>query len=296
MKAEDLLSKKSLVCQYLSYRKHYLSSYSFVNLFAWVDFFDFEFREIDGNLCIFAQNNVGRFLYFPPLGKVVSLQAVKESFAFMKESRVARIENVGEADLKNFPDTKYRRQPKAYEYCYYKKDLVALKGNLFKSKRSSYNQFVKNHKAKVVSYEPKMLADCLALYKTWKANRTAKYKEEEIFCHMLEENERVHERILKHVRELDLEARVVVVQNKIKAYSVGYALNDQTFCVLFEIADLLLTGLAVYIFREFCADPKLKAYSFINVMDDFEMKQVAQTKLSYNPILLLPSYSVTPKT
>jgi hypothetical protein len=42
-----------------------------------------------------------------------------------------------------------------------------------------------------------------------------------------------------------------VAHNDICAYTFGYALNEDIFCVLFEVADLSLTGLPVYILPSF---------------------------------------------
>ena len=77
------------------------------------------------------------------------------------------------------------------------------------------------------------------------------------------------------------------------AYTFGYPLNEQTFCVLFEIADLFCSGLGVFIFREFCRDAALTPYKFINVMDDFELNNIQRTKDSYRPVVLFPCYVVS---
>ena len=42
--AFDLLEKKSLVEQYLQETEQRLSSFSFVNVYAWKDFFDFDLK------------------------------------------------------------------------------------------------------------------------------------------------------------------------------------------------------------------------------------------------------------
>ena len=69
MKDSRLLEQKSLVESFLARGLRPLSSFSFVSLFAWCDFFDFEFKMINDCLCIFAHGDSGCFLYLPPLGK-----------------------------------------------------------------------------------------------------------------------------------------------------------------------------------------------------------------------------------
>ena|SRR3989338_108479 len=320
-----LLERKELIQQYLREAPGLLSSFSFINIFTWQEFFQFELEVIDGNLCVFARHDAGMFLYLPPLGKNVSEETITACFERMEkvnpstslrvdserrhlEGRdvgavervnrnkgVSRVENVHAHQLALFPAEGFSHYNKGYEYCYYRKDLVHLMGNPYKSKRSSYNHFVKNYKFKFLSYEDSMLEDCAALYKDWAQSRRPAYADNAVALQMLEENAGVHQLALRHYKELGMTGRVVTVEGKIMAYTFGYPLNAETFCVLFEIADLSFNGLGVFIFREFCRDTALTPYKFINVMDDFELENIHRTKMSFCPVALLPSYVITRK-
>jgi len=295
---EQLLSQKRVVEQYLGEDPNSLSVFSFTNIFAWQDFFQFDFKVIRDSLCVFAKNPIGCFLYLPPFGKNVTPDVIDECFEIMEGinqgSGVTRIENVSAKQLAFFPQEKFAHSKKGYEYCYYKKDIVALQGNLYKSKRSSYNQFVNNYTHCYVPYEEDMIHECMDLYRDWAGKRKALCSDD-IYGHMLEENARVHELVLRHHQQLDLIGRVVKVNDRIKAYSFGFPVNEDVFCVLFEVADLDIKGLPVYIFREFCRDAALQKYKFINVMDDFGLDNIRHTKMSFHPRALLPMYVVTRK-
>jgi len=294
----DLLNKKSLVEDFLrSHKEQYrLSTFSFVNVFAWQPFFDFEFRNIDGNLCVFARNELGAFLYLPPLGEKISAGAVAECFADMetvnKGSGVSRIENVSEDLLASFSGGRYSFFRKGYEYLYYRKDIVELKGNAFKPERAAYNHFVKHYRYQYLPFVKSMKAECLALYDRWAAGRRKKY-DQDIYLEMIKDSREVHRLALEFSRELELSGRVVLVDGEIRAYSFGYPLNRRCFCVFLEIADLAVKGLPVFIFREFCAEEG--AAQFINVMDDSGIENIRRTKLSFHPCCLEPSYVVTAK-
>lgn len=294
-----LLERKELVQRYLREVPGQLSSFSFINIFTWQDFFQFEFETIDGNLCVFARHEAGTFLYLPPLGKNVSPATIAKCFERMdkvnRNKGVSRVENVHAQQLPLFPAGEFSHYNKGYEYCYYRKDLANLTGNAYKSKRSSYNHFAKNYQFKYLPYEDSMREECAALYRDWADSRRPVYADNAVSLQMLEENAGVHRLALRHYKELGLTGRVVVIDGKVKAYTFGYPLNEQTFCVLFEIADLACNGLGVFIFREFCRDAALAPYKFINVMDDFELKNIQRTKDSYHPVILLPSYTVTRK-
>ncbi|MCK5082985.1 MAG: DUF2156 domain-containing protein, partial [Candidatus Omnitrophica bacterium] len=143
-----------------------------------------------------------------------------------------------------------------------------------------------------IPYEESMIDECLNLYSCWVNARKEKCSED-IYCSMLDENRRVHETVLRYYKRLGLIGRVVTIDGNIKAYTFGFAVNREMFCVLFEVADLNIKGLATYIFRELCRDEAICGYKFINGMDDFGMDNIRQIKMSFNPCALLPSYVVT---
>lgn len=299
MMTTALLDRKELIQRYLKETSAHLSSFSFANIFAWQEFFRFDLRIIGESLCIFAHNDVGCFMYLPPLGGHVSLETMDACFEIMEEinggNGVSRIENVAAHQLPLFPSDKFNYFNKGYEYCYYRNDIAALAGNRYKSKRSSCNHFVKNNAFRYLPYEETMLEACAHLYQEWAQTRRQAYGDNNaVYVQMLEENAKIHRLAMQHCRELGLLGRVVEVDGKIKAYSFGYPLNQDIFCILFEIADLAVNGLAVFIFREFCRDAAVVPYKFINVMDDFELANIRQTKMSFQPVLLFPSYVISP--
>lgn len=294
---DQLLQQKTRVEQYLNEHRNHLSVSSFINIFAWQEFFQFDFKIIDGCLCVFAQNPVGCFLYLPPLGQNVNPRVIEACFDIMEKtnrgSGVTRIENVGVNQLPLFPEDRFSSFNKSYEYCYYREDIAALRGKLYKSKRSAYNQFVRAYVSHHYAvYETGMLTECTALYRRWAQGRRKIYADD-IYGHMLQENEKVQELVLRYHQPLGLIGRVVTVNGEIKAYSFGFAVHEDMFCILFEIADLSVKGLPVYMFRAFCDDPAVRRYKFINVMDDFGLENIRTTKMSFHPSVLLPSYVVT---
>ncbi len=295
--SSEVLYYKSLVDRYLKETSGQLAGLSFSNIFVWQDFFEFQFEEMDGNLCIFASEQAGVFLYLPLLGKTMSAKAITQCFERMcrinKGSAVTRIENVSQEQLVHFPSQEYKIYKKSYEYLYYRKDLVGLKGDDYKPKRNAYNHFVKNFSATYCPYECAMAAQCLELYDSWeKAKRLS--LQEEIDLALLEDNKSVHRRVLSSFDQLDLIGRVVQIQGKIIAYTFGYFVSAQTFCVLCEIADKEYQGLATYIFNQLCQDLALRDVKFINAMDDFALENVNRTKMFFRPVVLLPIYTVSP--
>ena len=297
---DKLLEKRALIDSYLGRGGYYLSPFSFINIFAWQDFFDFNLCVIDGSLCVFASDGLGSFLYLPPLGREgrPSGNSISRCFGLMDKinsgSGIGRIENVPAWQLDLFCGSRFSVYMKGYEYCYYKKDIIALKGRRYKSKRSDYNRFVVNNRYSYLSFGPEMIDECIGLYQRWMADRK-KACSDDIYQHMLDENLKVHQRLLAYYDELNLIGSVVIVDGKIRAYTFGYELREDVFCVLLEVADLSYRGLPVFIFRQFCADDRLGKYKFINAMDDSGIEGLKRAKMSFAPSVIFPLYTVRMK-
>lgn len=292
MKLKPLLLKdKPLFDKFFKKDVHSLSSFSFVNIFIWRDFFDFFWGIIEGNLCIFAKNKIGCFMYLPPVGGEVSARLLEDCFKLMNtenlDRNISRIENIEEKDREAFCRKNLILKEKDSEYIYPAKSLINLSGNNFKAKRAVYNYFLKNYNFEYLKFEPKFKAECLNLYKNWSDSRKLKYQDS-IYQSMLDDNLMVHKRCFDFYKELGLLARIVKIKGKIKAYTFGFKLNKDIFCILLEVADLSFKGLAQFIFREFAKE--LRNFKFINVMDDSGLENLKRVKLSYRPLKLVNNY------
>ena len=299
MNDKQLLEQKSLVESFLVRGQRPLSGFSFVSLFAWCDFFDFEIKMIGQCLCVFAHGDSGCFLYLPPLGGKLDSSTIELVFRHMAQGGalkpVNRIENIPGNLLSAFGQDHYNQYLKPAEYVYRKQDLEALQGNAYKSKRHDCNCFLAHHRACFLEpYADEDFNACQALYESW-AHARAQASGDDVYRAMLEENRLVHKRLLEFCIPLGLVVRVLKTEGKLIGYTLGYALDEVTFCIYAEIVDLRMTGAAAYIFRSFCADAQLKNFSRINTMDDFAMPNVARAKKAYHPSELISSYSVSLK-
>jgi len=114
-----------------------------------------------------------------------------------------------------------------------------------------------------------------------------------VYQGMINDSRNCLEILFDHYRDLDITGRLVQIDKEIKALSLGFKLNQDTFCILYEITDLSFKGLAQFIFREFSGD--LKDFRYINIMDDSGLENLKKLKLSYHPVKLIPAYIVKRK-
>ena len=93
---------------------------------------------------------------------------------------------------------------------------------------------------------------------------------------------------------LRVTGKVVRTHGRLCAYTFGYWLTNTTFCVLLEVTDRTLTGLAQYVFRETCRTALAEGAEHINAMDDADLPGLRASKQAYHPAMLIPNFVAFP--
>ncbi|MDT3776163.1 phosphatidylglycerol lysyltransferase domain-containing protein [Nitrospira sp. MA-1] len=287
-----------------------LSTWSFPPHYIWKDLFTFSWTDIDGWLCLFAEYSDGIFMPLPPVGPCSDSgsssgsplkNVLSQVMAYMKirnrGSHVTRIENIPAALKEEIQGWGYTLTPKDSDYLYRTADLIHLKGNPYKSQRAACNRFIRTHRIHIAPYQSTDREECLALFHRWVHQKenipiSRLGPNEDVARMMLRDSANAHRVTLQEHRELGLAGRIVWVDGAVKAYTFGFPQSSEVFCVLLEIADRSVYGLAQYLFREFCRE--FQAYPLINTMDDSGLPALARTKLAYHPCQLVPNYIAQP--
>jgi len=296
MKLNNLsLKDKKIFEKYLGAYRHELSVYAFPNIYIWKEFFRIQWQVIDEALCVYFTDKIGSFLYLEPLAKKITPTILSGAFSALsslnKNPELSRIENAEEKNLEIYKRAGYIFQQKSSDYVCLRGDLAALKGNAFKSKRASCNYFMKHCNFSFTPYKSADKNDCFKLYDLWAEQRSHNRKED-YYQFMLEDSRKSLKTLLDNYKDLNCTGRLVKVDNQIKGFTFGFKLNKDTFCILYEITDLTIKGLAQFIFRQFSRD--LSGNKYINIMDDSGLENLKRVKLSYHPVKLVPAYIVKP--
>lgn len=233
-----------------------LSAYALENIYIWTSIYRVRWEIIEECLCVFFEDDQGCFLYLPPLGasKRKQSEAVKRCFTYMRGRNkaalgVSRIENVPQGMLSLFGDD-YPARPSMREYLCSRESLIALRGNGFKSKRSCCNFFAKNYKYEYKPFKSGLRQEIDALYNLWAGQRSR--GRDKVYDGMIGDSRVALRTTLQAAYELDYRGGALFVEGELKGFTIGYALNKDTFCVLYEFTDLSCRGAAQFIFREFC--------------------------------------------
>ena len=296
------LNDKPLFDEYVHRTCPQLSNYAFVPIYVWKEHFQFYWALFREHLCVFAKQGEDYFMPILPMPcdpeNGTYRNVIRTAYQFMLESNpnphIARIENVSQELRSFFEKDGFCVTLKETEYLYETAALSELRGNRFKSKRNAYNAFIERYPlAEFTSYCPADRDACFALYDAWRATRAVK-RDDAIYCAMLEDSRSAHRIAIAHAEALGLLGRVVRIDEEIRGYTFGYPLNADIFCVLFEITDLEIKGLAQFIYREFCKELG-DTYRWVNAMDDSGLENLKRVKRSYYPSQLIPSYNIAIK-
>ncbi|HNQ49921.1 MAG TPA: phosphatidylglycerol lysyltransferase domain-containing protein [Candidatus Omnitrophota bacterium] len=274
-------------------RQRHLSAYSFAQFAVWQGIYRVEWMRCEGALCVFFKDALGSFMNCEPLGQDITPAAVTAAFAAMDRCNpnkaYSRIENVEENRIGFYRALGYEAVAKGGEYVYERARLARLAGDPYKSKRAGVNYFTKTYAADYAPYLPRHRQACLDLYDRWAEQRAAT-SSDRIYIGMLKDSRSCLDVALRRPSALGLVGRIVAVSGVIRAFTIGYGLNADTFCIMYETADLSFKGISQYIFRRFCQE--MEQYRFINAMDDSGLARLQAVKRSYRPAAVIPAYIV----
>jgi hypothetical protein len=273
-----------------------LAAYSTAYHYMGNAFMTYWWTELQGAFCLFIQSPDGWFMPLPPLTDGQLAGPLAEAFQVMHrrngQSPVTRVENVCASMASCLESCGYRVTPKDPDYLYRAADLSTLTGDRFKSQRALCNRV---ERMKGVVVEPYRLSDrreCRALLSEWQRQKSA--AELEPFGRLLlEDAPSAHEVVWAHATELRLSGTVVRIDGHIRGYTFGYWLTDKTWCVLVEIADRMVPGLAQYLFRETCRNAVSRGAEFINTMDDAGLQGLRASKQAYHPLATVENFILT---
>ena len=263
-----------------------LAAYAFPYHYAWASVLSYWWMEIEHTFFLFVQCPDGWFMPIIPLGSKPLDRTAAQAWAFMEEwngsSPVSRIENVMAPQKTELERAGFRFVEKEGEYVYSAHALSALAGDRYKSQRALCNRVVREHAPRLEAYGPSDRPACTALYARW-ARQKQSGQLNEVGRLLLDDAAAAHEQVLVDSARLGLEGTIARVNGIVAAYTFGYWLTAHTFCVLLEVADREVPGLAQHIFRATCRSAAARGADYINAMDDAGLAGLRDAKRAYHP-------------
>jgi hypothetical protein len=278
-------------------RAQSLAAYSPVYHYMWNGLLAYWWMELQGTFCLFAQSPDGWFMPLPPIGAGSIDAPLSDAMGLLRrwngDSPVSRVENVPSQLAPELERLGYRLTPKEPDYLYRATDLAALAGDRYRSQRALCNRFEREQSFEMGSYQVGDRHDCRALLGDWSRQKQAEGLEA-FSAMLLADAAPAHEVIWSQASALRVTGRVVRTHGRLCAYTFGYWLTSATFCVLLEVADRTLPGLAQYLFRETCRTALAEGAEYMNAMDDAGLPGLRASKQAYHPAMLIPNFIASP--
>ena len=269
---------------------HLNCDFAFANMYSWRFLYDSEYAIQDQFLFIrfyIERKERKRLAYMFPVGKGDPRQAIhtieKDAEAHNHPLLILGVTPEEKKTLISlFPNHfNYTPERNYYDYIYLRDDLITLSGKKFQPKRNHINKFKKQYDYTYLPVNHDIIPECKKLEQVWyEANKDEANSEN--LCH---ERCSMHF-AMEHFDALNLLGGVVVVNDKIIAFTYGSPINQETFGVHVEKADIRYEGVFSVICQEFAKHIPEK-YIYINREEDLGIPGLRQSKLSYHPYLLL---------
>ncbi len=265
--------------------------------YMWNGLLAYWWMELQGALCLFAQSPDGWFMPLPPIGVGSVDVPLSVAMGLLRrwngDSAVSRVENVPSRLASELEQLGYRVTPKEPDYVYRAADLAGLAGDRYKSQRALCNRFEREQSFEIDSYQVRDRHDCRALLGVWSRQKQTEALES-YGALLLADAAPAHEVIWSQASALHVTGKIIRVHGRLCAYTFGYWLTSATFCVLLEVADRTLPGLAQYLFRETCRTAMAGGAEYINTMDDAGLLGLRVSKQAYHPVMLIPNFIAYP--
>lgn len=166
------------------------------------------------------------------------------------------------------------------DYVYRADDLRNLTGRRYQPKRNHINRFEAAYDYRYEELTPALAPECMRLEREWRAGHDSHAAE-------LTAEQRAMQRAFDHFGELELRGGALFVGEKLVAFTIGSAINDEAFCIHVEKADTRYDGAFTMINRLF-AQHLPPHYTLIDREEDLGLEGLRQSKLSYHPLFLQP--------
>lgn len=271
------------------------SELTFTNLFIWRNHYSFQWSLYKDWLCITGMENEGPIFALEPVGPAGNADIAMMLLEWLSdEKKVVHpvIERAGKRfvrELERLPGIAAEEIREHFDYVYLTGDLIDLPGGRFRNKRNYINQFHRTYGS--YSYEPleeRHIDACMDLQERWCA-----YRRCDDDLNLLGEWEATRE-ILTNYRALDVTGAVILLEEEVRAFTIGEAMGGDMAVVHIEKADPGIPGLYQLINQQFCAR-RWKDTRFLNREQDLGIPGLRTAKLSYNPHHFVEKYRVSLK-
>lgn len=271
------------------------SEYTFTNFYIWRHAYGLQLAQFeDGVVVMIAlRADPDESFMLTPLGEAANAAHVRRCLEWMAgEEHNARMIRVDRTMLDRLGVTEesfaIACDRANWDYVYRVRDLIELPEERYPEKVRHINQFTRKFAFEYAPLTPDLVPACEDLQDLWCDDKHC-----DLYANMRAEARAVKE-ILRRREELQVTGGVILVRNRVQAFSLGEPLNADTVCIHIEKASPDLHGAFQVINREFLrhAWPE---WEFVNREQDVGDPGLRQAKESYLPCEMVEKFEVRGK-
>lgn len=293
------LCDKTAIDALLARSKAPMCDHTFANLYAWQPVYHTIWAEVCDALVVgFDLSGEGDFGYMivgaeradeifeclthyveqrgEPLHLVGADLSLVERFKAWAEGRFCEGEWQGEECFAVSDNPDYQ------DYIYSVEALATLAGSRYKPKRNHINKFESKYQWRVALLAPQYFEECLRLECRWQRRKAADAGEV-VDCRESAEQGAIR-RVFDAWNDVGAEGIVLLVEDKVVAFTYGSAISDTIFCTHTEKADSSYEGVFPMINREFARVLLERGFEYVNREEDMGLAGLRRAKEQYNPV------------
>jgi len=268
-----------------------ISEYTFTNLFMWRHYYNFKWAILNENIVIMAGPEEESY-FFPPIGSNKIKETVLECIIYSESTGSRGIMKRVPENVANlfFDENKIKTEldRDASDYVYLIKNLIELPGSNYRSKRKSIKQFRRQHEFEYAPLTKEIIPGCLELQEDW-CNIRACHDDP----HLAGEDKAIFD-ALSYFDTLDFQGGVIIVEEKIKAFTMGESLNAETLVVHIEKGSHEREFRGIYaLINKLFLENEWANFKYANREQDTGEEGLRKAKMLYHPEFMVDKYILT---
>lgn len=260
-----------------------ISDYTFANIYLFRKISHYEFLTTDCGLFVSSVNKQGQRCIMP-LNDLRSCNL--QTFNDLLDGETILFP-LPEAWLFIFSADKFTitSEESESDYIYLTENMASFKGKQYNRHRNHLNQFLSSYRCSDEPVSLNNLPAAMSVLQEWQDE--SKLPSDKTDFDQCSE-------ALQKLSALALRGTLYYIDHEPAGFTIGEALNTDTFCLHFAKASKKYHGIYEYMFNDTAR--KLKSqYKYLNFEEDMGNKNLRRTKDSYGPEMLIKKYRVSLK-
>lgn len=267
------------------------SELTFTNLFMWRSHYGYQWS-LDRDWLLVVSSMAGREAWaLPPLGPPPRVELCRQVLAWLREARgvadpaIERADPRLAAELAGHPEFVVEPMRDQFDYVYRTQDLIDLAGGNYHAQRNHINSLARSYRYRYEPLREEHLSACLYLCARW-----CQVKRCDQDLSLMGEWEAITA-ALADFQALQLQGGVILIDDRVEAFTCGELLNEATAVIHLEKANPEVRGFYAVINQQFCRQA-WAGVPLVNREQDLGEAGLRTAKLSYHPHHLVEKFRI----